>query len=104
MSAQLALERLELDLEGNTTTASLTLDVEELFDERGELRLWEDEEAWSGFVEEDGTYYHVDSWRDEDDKFRKIIVGERAIRLAVREHLEDEDAGGVGEFVREVEP
>lgn len=104
LSAELALDELDVDLEGNTATASLTLDVGELFDENGELRLWEDDDWWSGFALDDGVYYAVDISRPDGDWLRKIRVGERAVRLAVQEHIEDPDAGGAGQFVRGARP
>lgn len=102
MSVEAALEELNVDLERNSATASLTLDVDELFDEDGELRLWDDGDDWSGFVREDGVYYYVDTSRS--DSYRKFIVGPRAVRLAVQERIEDPDVGGVGTFVRGAEP
>lgn len=104
MSAELALDRLEIDLEENHLTASLTIDVGELFDENGELRLWEDDDGWSGYVREDAAYYYVNTWVPEDDFLSKVIVGERAVRCAVQERLKDPDIGGVGQFVRGADP
>lgn len=104
MSAEVAIEELDIDLESNRATASLSLDVDELFDENGELRLWDDGQDWSGYVHEDGSYYAVDTRRDEDDWTRRVRVGQRAVRLAVEEHLKDPAAGGPGRFVRGARP
>jgi hypothetical protein len=100
VSAELAIEDVDVDLKGNSATASITVNIDELFDENGELRLWEADDGWSGFVLEDGAYFALKTWLDESDPFRKIRVGQRSVRLAVREHIEDPDAGGVGNFAR----
>lgn len=86
MSAGAALSSLEVDLEDNTATAELRID--EVFDENGELRLFEDDDGWSGYVLEDGAYYHVNTWRDVDDPARKLRVGEFAVRMALWNRIE----------------
>lgn len=101
MSAEVAFEDLDVDLEDNVVVVSLTT-VDELFDEDGELRLFDDGDEWSGYVREDGSYFYVDTTRS--DYYRKVRVGERAVQLAVQERIEDPDVGGVGTFLRGAEP
>lgn len=103
MSVEVAIEDVDVDLEDNGVHASLSLDVEELFDEHGELRLWQDEAGWFGYVLEDDAYYAVDTRRDESDWTRKMRVGERAVQLAVERHLRDPAAGGFGTFARGID-
>lgn len=103
-ASRLALDELEVDVEENRASLSLTLDVELLFDENGELRLWEDEDGWSGYVLAAGEIYHVNTWRDEDDPYRWVRVGKRAVELAIEDHVSEQSAGGVGLFVAGVAP
>lgn len=103
-AAELALDELDVDIEGNSATLTLTIDVELLFDENGELRLWEDDDGWSGYVLEAGHIYHVNTWRDEDDPYRWVRVGERAVRMAIEDHVSDQSAGGVALFATGVTP
>lgn len=94
---------LDVDLDGNALEGRITLTEEisipDLFVD-GELRLWEDDRGWQGYALEDGAFYSVDTRCEEHDWTRKIRVGERAVRLAIEEHLRDPAAGGPGRFVR----
>lgn len=102
MSVEVALEELDVDLEDNRVHASLSLDLDELFNTDGELRLWEDDEDWSGFLREDGAFWYVDTTRP--DFVRKVRVGERAVLLAIQARLESPDVGDPAQFVRRAEP
>lgn len=98
---------LDVDLENNALEATVTLteeiSIQDLFVD-GELRLWEDEAGWDGYLLEDGAYYAVNTRHDSDDWTSKMRVGERAVRLAIQQHIEDPDAGGPGRFVRGCQP
>jgi PAB1-binding protein PBP1 len=83
-------------------------EVDDLFTDTGELRLWEDPVGWNGFVREivDGEprYSKVNTRFDEDEWISKIRCGERAVRDAVEKHIEDPKAGRAGRFVRRCSP
>ncbi|RAW44051.1 hypothetical protein DQW50_16485 [Halorubrum sp. 48-1-W] len=103
---------LEVDLEDNRAVATVverrTIEIDDLFDDAGELRLWEDDAGWNGYVRElvddEARYYAVNTRFDEDEWISKIRCGERAVREAVREHIEDPNAGSAGRFVRGCSP
>lgn len=99
---------LEVDLEENAATGVIVerreVSVDELFDQNGELRLWQDDVGWSGYVLEDGTFYRVNTRFDEDCWLNKFVVGEQAVRDAVAKHIADKHAGGVGQFQRRCSP
>jgi hypothetical protein len=101
---------VDVDLEDNTAAVTVTIEKEiaDLFDDNGELRLWEDSSGWNGYIREeteDGpVYYHVNTRHDEDDWIRRIRVGEQAVRDAVASHIEDPRAGGRGDFARRCNP
>jgi hypothetical protein len=94
---------VDVDLEKNVATVTEEISIEDLFVD-GELRLWEDEDGWSGFLVEDESYYHVNTFHDADDWISKLRVGEQAVQNAVEEHIEDPQAGGAGRFVRGCSP
>jgi hypothetical protein len=96
---------VDVDLEENVATATVTeeISIEDLFVD-DELRLWEDDEGWSGYLIEDGQYYHVNTHYDEDDWISKMVVGETAVRDAIQERIEDPEIGGAGRFVRGCSP
>jgi PAB1-binding protein PBP1 len=83
-------------------------EVDDLFTDTGELRLWEDPVGWNGYVREVGhgepRYYSVNTRFDEDEWISKIRCGERAVRDAVEKHIEDPKAGRAGRFVRRCSP
>ena len=103
---------LEVDLDDNRAVATVvekrTIEVDDLFTDTGELRLWEDPVGWNGYVREivDGEprYYSVNTRFDEDEWISKIRCGERAVRDAVEKHIEDPKAGRAGRFVRRCSP
>jgi len=76
---------VDIDLEENAATAVVVeeIAVDDVFDENGELRLWEDDAGWSGYLREDENgepaYYHVNTRFDEDDWISKVRVGEQAV-------------------------
>jgi len=83
------------------------IQVDDLFVD-GELRLWEDDAGWSGYVREeigDAVVYHrVNTRFDEDRWIDRVVVGEQAVREAVRQHIRDPLAGGAGTFRRGCSP
>jgi len=96
---------IDIDLEENVAIATVTKEIaiEDLFVD-GQLRLWADDDGWSGYLIEHEEYYHVNTHFDEDDWLRKKIVGEQAVRDAIQERIEDPDRGGAGRFVRGCSP
>ena len=105
MSAERALD---VDLEANRAAVTVTVEVTEVFDENGELRLWEDSSGWNGYVREetnDGPiYYRVNTRHQDDCWLSKVRVGEQAVADAVRRHIRDREAGAAGKFVRRCSP
>lgn len=91
MSAEPALSALELDVESNSAVCELRID--QVFDENGELRLAEDDDGWSGYLVDGDAYYHVNTWREDDDPARKLRVGPFAVELALWERIEGELEG-----------
>lgn len=99
---------VELDAEANAATITVTeqrhLEIEGLFDENGELRLWEDSRGWEGYtrevIEDEIAFYYVDTHHEPGDWLRKVRVGEGAVRDAVRAHIADPEAGEIGQFER----
>ena len=63
--------RFEADLDENTATATIRtiVEISELFNDDGELRLWQDDAGWNGYLREqhdDGRrFYHVNTRPDE---------------------------------------
>ena len=70
MSADAEVEA-HADLEKNAATVTQRREIGELFDGRGELRLWADDDGWQGYRREersDGVaYFFVDTARTTDD-------------------------------------
>lgn len=104
------VDTVEVDLEGNHATATLRaeLSIDDLFDDQGELRLWEDDTGWNGYtIEQDGdgevAYYYVNTVHG-DEWTSKVRVGEQAVTEAIKSHIEDPRAGGVGAFQRRCTP
>lgn len=100
---------VDVDLEDNSATVRVVTTVAEVFDEDGELRLWEDSEGWSGYVREerdDGSvaYYRVNTVHSEDSWLEKVRVGQQAVHDAIQRHIQDPDAGGAGNLVRRCTP
>jgi hypothetical protein len=105
--------QVDLDADDNSLRATVTerreIEIDDLFDEDGELRLWEDEVGWSGYVREEieddvVIYHHVNTRFDEDRWIDRVVVGEQAVREAVRQHIRDPLAGGAGTFRRGCSP
>ncbi|MFB6118615.1 hypothetical protein [Halosegnis sp.] len=83
-------------------------ELDELFQD-DELRLWEDDAGWNGFIREeqaDGTvaYYSVNTRHDEDSWVRKVRCGKEAVRNGIQKHIADPKAGEAGEFRRRCSP
>jgi len=84
--------------------------IPQLFNANGELRLWEDDAGWSGYLrrEADGepAYYEVNTRHDyaASEWIFKMRVNEGDVRDAIREHIRDPQAGGVGNFQRRSTP
>jgi hypothetical protein len=96
---------VDVDLEENVATATVTeeIAIEDLFVD-GQLRLWADDDGWSGFLVEDGAYYHVNTRHGQDDWIARLRVGEQAVQDGVKKHIEDPKAGEAGRFVRGCSP
>ncbi|WP_280585101.1 hypothetical protein [Halorubrum sp. Boch-26] len=106
--------RIDVDLDTDENVAIAVVEerreveIDELFDENDELRLWQDDAGWSGYIRKivDGEtrYYSVNTRFDEDRWISKIRCGEKAVHDAIRKHIEDRHAGGVGNFVKRCSP
>jgi hypothetical protein len=102
---------VDLDVDDNSVRAVVTerreLEIDDLFRD-GELRLWEDQTGWTGYVREeidDATvYYRVNYLGDENRWVDRVICGEQAVREAVRQHIRDPLAGESGTFRRGCSP
>jgi hypothetical protein len=107
MSAERDIEG-RANLDENAATVTETREVSELFNDDGELRLWEDDAGWNGYLREEAdegiAYYVVNTRHDTDDWMRKVRVGRQAVLDAVQKHIEDPKAGGQGHFVRRCSP
>jgi hypothetical protein len=103
---------VDLDTDENAAVAVVEerreVEIDELFDENDELRLWQDSAGWSGYLREvvDGEtrYYSVNTRFDEDEWISKIRCGEKAVHEAIRKHIRDSHAGGAGNFVKRCSP
>ncbi|GAA0507884.1 hypothetical protein SAMN04488066_101370 [Halorubrum aquaticum] len=103
---------VDLDTDENAASAVVEerreLNISELFNANGELRLWQDSAGWSGYIREivddETRYYAVNTRFDEDEWISKIRCGEQAVHDAIRQHIEDRHAGGVGNFVKRCSP
>jgi hypothetical protein len=102
--------QVDLDEDGSAravVTERRELEIDDLFRD-GRLVLWEDDAGWSGYVREqidDATvYYRVNTRYDEERWIDRTIVGERAVREAVRQHIRDPIAGEAGRFRRGCSP
>jgi hypothetical protein len=99
---------VDIDLKANhaevRVTTTETVEVPELFDDDGELRLWEDDAGWNGFIVEDGVYYEVNARHKDDEPFAKKRVPLEEVRTAVEGHIRDPLAGERGRFVRRCSP
>ncbi|QGX95012.1 hypothetical protein EI982_09515 [Haloplanus rallus] len=102
--------RVDLDADDNSVRAVVTkrreLEIDDLFVD-GELRLWEDDLGWTGYVREEidevTLYYRVNN-RHDDRWSDHVVVGEQAVREAVRQHIRDPLAGEAGRFRRGCSP
>jgi len=102
--------RVDLDEDGSAravVTERRELEIDNLF-RGGELRLWEDETGWTGYVREEiddaAVYYRTNTRHDEDRWIDRTIVGKQAVREAVRQHIRDPLAGEAGTFQRGCSP
>jgi len=99
-----------VDLENNSATVEVAFirqerrEVADLFDDDGQLRLWEDDTGWSGFLLEDGQFYSVNTLRHSKDTVEMRRVPPSEVCNGVREHIKDPKAGGSGRFVRGCSP
>jgi hypothetical protein len=64
----------------------------------GELRLWEDEVGWSGYLLDDGQFYEVNSRFDVDGYLRQEPVDRQEVIESIVEHVKDPVAGDAGRF------
>ena len=106
--------RIDIDLDAGENAARAVveerreLEIGHLFNDAGELRLWQGRAGWNGYVREilDGEprFYAVNTRFDEDEWISKVRCGEKAVRDAIRSHIEDRHAGGVGNFVKRCSP
>ena len=112
MSVEKPLDvRVDLDDDGSAravVTERRELEIDDLFVD-GELRLWEDEDGWSGYtrevIDDDVVVFHrVNTRFDEDRWIDHVVVGEEAVREAVRQHIRDPLAGEAGRFRRGCSP
>jgi hypothetical protein len=111
MSVDNALNvRVDLDEDGSAravVTERRELEIDDLFRD-GRLILWQDHAGWSGYVREEiddaVVYYRTNTRHDEDRWIDRTIVGQRAVREAVRQHIRDPLAGEAGTFQRGCSP
>lgn len=106
--------QIDVDLDADENAASAVVEerreltVSELFNENGGLRLWQDSAGWSGYkreeVDGEAAYFAVNTRFDGDEWISKIRCGEQAVHDAIRQHIEDRHAGGVGNFVKRCSP
>ena len=102
---------VDVELERNVASAIVTkrqlVEIDELFTD-GELRLWQDRAGWNGYVREviddEVRFYEVNTRFDDDSWISKVRCKEQAVHDAIRNHIEDRHAGGVGNFVRRCSP
>ncbi len=108
-----------------TVTVSREISVEDLFNDDGELRLWEDYAGWNGYFRDDDGLWEVNCQSendeflterddlgprkvrpsDDDDRFlKKEPADAEAVAEAVADHVDDPEAGGVGVFARRCSP
>ena len=103
---------VDLDADGNILNAVVEerreLEVGKLFNEHGELRLWQDHTGWNGFIcrvtDNETQFFAVNTRFDEDEWISKVRCGKKAVHNAIRNHIEDRHAGGAGNFVRRCSP
>jgi len=102
---------VDVELERNAASAVIVerqlVEIEAIFTD-DELRLWQDRAGWSGFVREASDdsirYFAVNTRHDEDRWIEHSEVTEQDVRDAIRDHIEDEHAGGAGNFVKRCSP
>jgi hypothetical protein len=102
---------VDLDVDDNSVRAVVTerreLEIDDLFRD-GRLVLWKDDAGWTGYTREeidDAVVYHrVNTRFDEDRWIDRTIVGEQAVREAVRQHIRDPLAGEAGTSRRRCSP
>jgi len=104
--------RVNLDDNGSAraiVTERRVLEIDDLFDEDGELRLWEDGDGWTGYtrevIDDDVVVYHrINTYHEGERWIDRVICGPHAVREAVRQHIRDPLAGGAGTFRRGCSP
>jgi hypothetical protein len=111
MSVENALD-VQVDLEDDGSARAIVterreLEIDDLFVD-DELRLWEDDDGWSGYareaIDDVVVYYRINTRYDEHRWIDRTIVGEQAVREAVRQHIRDPLAGEAGTFRRGCSP
>jgi len=76
-----------------------------IFNDDGELRLWQDNAGWSGYeVDDDGQVYRVNFNRLEDGYAEHVEVTVDDLRESIEDHVKDPVAGGAGRFAIECSP
>lgn len=103
------VQDVEIDLDANQATVIYEEDVlvDDLFDQQGELRLWEDQRGWKGYrieQKDDGSmaYYYVNTRPEGHDVDAR--VSDTVILDTIREHIKNPDAGGPGVFATRCTP
>ena len=102
---------VDVEIERNVASAIVTkrqlVEIDELFTD-GELRLWQDRAGWNGYVREvidnEVRFYEVNTRFDDDSWISKVQCEEQAVHDAIQNHIEDQHAGGAGNFVRRCSP
>ncbi|WP_231184738.1 hypothetical protein [Haladaptatus sp. DYF46] len=98
--------RVDVDLDENEATVEVVKrrQVTDLFDENGELRLWQDAAGWSGYLVEDGDFFEVNWHRQSEGWIKFDVVDAETVVESVRDHIKDPAAGEAGVFVRRCSP
>ncbi|MFC7204743.1 hypothetical protein ACFQJC_14580 [Haloferax namakaokahaiae] len=99
---------VDIDLDDNEATVEIVerrrRRVPDLFDEDGELRLWEDNFGWSGYKLEDGRFFRVNYHKRNDEWLEHSNVSPDDVVESIRDHIKDPKAGAAGRFVRRCSP
>lgn len=81
--------RVDVDLDENEAIVEVVKRrrVTDLFDENGELRLWQDAAGWSGYLVEDGNFFEV-NWHRHSEGWIKfdLVDAETIVELAIPSH------------------
>lgn len=108
MSTDVEDVAVAVDFDQNQASVSVTqrrtVEVANLFDEAGELRLWQDSQGWSGLLRVEGVFFRVNYHAGSGEFIERTALSEDEVRVAIARHVRDPDAGGVGNFVRRCSP